>query len=158
MHLDSAIEIVPGLPEEHRASAAQLYYTAFRQKLSPIFRSDEDAIAVLEEALNSNFGITALYEGEFAGVAGIQYGGGHFVDISPAIMTRRFGRLRGWLKLIPLALMARPQREGQLLMDGIVVAPEMRGKGIGTRLLQAVMTFARDHGFREVRLDVVDTN
>jgi ribosomal protein S18 acetylase RimI-like enzyme len=34
----------------------------------------------------------------------------------------------------------------------------MRGKGIGTRLLESVFDFARTEGFSSVRLDVVDTN
>lgn len=155
---DTVITIVHGLPSEYCSAAAELYYAAFRQKLHPIIRSETAAVALLAQALNPDFGITALYGDVFAGVAGVQYGGGHFVDITPALMKQHFGLLRGWLKILPLSLMARPQQEGQLLMDGIVVAPEMRGRGVGTALLQAVMDFARERGFRDVRLDVVDTN
>ena len=43
-------------------------------------------------------------------------------------------------------------------MDGIVVAPDARGQGIGSELLRRVVAFARDSGFKQVRLDVVDTN
>ena len=39
-----------------------------------------------------------------------------------------------------------------------IVHPAMRGKGIGTRLLEAVFDFARAKGFGSVRLQVVDTN
>lgn len=152
------ISIVQGLPANYCPAAARLYYAAFRRKIHPIIRSEAAAVSLLTQALNPALGITALYDNSFAGVAGIQYGGEHFVDITPALMRRQFGLLRGGLKLLPLLLMARPQREGQLLMDGIVVVPEMRGKGVGTALLQAVFDVAREHGFQEVRLDVVDTN
>ena len=52
----------------------------------------------------------------------------------------------------------RRHRPDELLMDGIAVHAEMRGQGIGTRLLEAVLDFARSHGYNSVRLDVVDTN
>lgn len=50
------------------------------------------------------------------------------------------------------------QRKGELWIDSIVVCPSMRGKGVGTRLLQAVFELARAEGFGLVGLEVVDTN
>jgi ribosomal protein S18 acetylase RimI-like enzyme len=43
-------------------------------------------------------------------------------------------------------------------MDGIFVAAEARGRGVGTALLDAVCKEAKQRGFRQVRLDVIDTN
>ena len=43
-------------------------------------------------------------------------------------------------------------------MDGIVVHPEMRGQGIGTRLLSELNAFACQEGYNKIRLDVIDTN
>jgi len=38
------------------------------------------------------------------------------------------------------------------------VAPEARGSGVGTALLDAIVDEARRRGYAQVRLDVVDTN
>ena len=43
-------------------------------------------------------------------------------------------------------------------MDGIAVAPDMRGQGIGARLLDLITDYAADQQFETIRLDVVDTN
>ena len=43
-------------------------------------------------------------------------------------------------------------------MDGLFVAPEARGLGVGTALLDAVVDEAKRRGYTQVRLDVVDTN
>ncbi|NDJ53018.1 MAG: GNAT family N-acetyltransferase, partial [Chloroflexi bacterium] len=51
-----------------------------------------------------------------------------------------------------------PLETGTLLMDGIVVDGSMRGQGIGSRLLDAILDYARMHDYEKVRLDVVDTN
>ena len=73
-------------------------------------------------------------------------------------MRGAYGWIGGAFRYLGLALFDRKPEPGELLMDGIVVAPDARGNGIGTRLLSEVETFARDHGFLQVRLDVVDTN
>ena len=43
-------------------------------------------------------------------------------------------------------------------IECLAVAPEARGKGVGTQLLAAVYASAKKHGFEKVRLEVVDTN
>ncbi|MCG8456905.1 MAG: GNAT family N-acetyltransferase [Holophagales bacterium] len=43
-------------------------------------------------------------------------------------------------------------------MDGIAARKEMRGKGIGTKLLEELKRYAHREGFARIRLDVIDTN
>ena len=57
-----------------------------------------------------------------------------------------------------LALLERRERPDCLLMDGIAVRDDQRGAGIGTRLLEALESHARDLGKTSIRLDVIDTN
>jgi len=52
----------------------------------------------------------------------------------------------------------RQPQESELLMDGIAVEQDMRGKGIGTKLLDELKQYARENGYSRIRLDVIDTN
>ena len=43
-------------------------------------------------------------------------------------------------------------------MDGIAVDQAYRGQGIGSKLLQEIVTYAQQNGYKTVRLDVIDIN
>lgn len=159
MNMDN-IEIQHGLPAQHRRRAAEIYYEAFRRKLDPLLGAREHSLALLEMTFADypDLAIVALHQAEIVGLTGLQYGGRSLFNFKWSYFRRVFG----WLRAIPMAVLMRfahrPERPGQLPMNGIAVAPSMRGKGIGTLLLQAVFEFARANGFSTVRLEVVDTN
>jgi ribosomal protein S18 acetylase RimI-like enzyme len=74
------------------------------------------------------------------------------------VLTKHLGGLRGIRAACVFSLYERTLKSGELLMDGIVVDANARGSGIGTMLLDALVTFASDSGYTSVRLDVIDTN
>lgn len=152
------IEIRVELPDGQRAKASRLYYAAFVQKLQPIFRDAARGRAVLEDCLNGSHAIVALRDAELVGIAGFQDADGKLVDIQPTQMVRAFGFLGGWARLLALLIFRRKTQPDILLMDGIVVDTRLRGSGIGSRLLDAMIDYARRRQYRGVRLDVVDTN
>ena len=158
MQTTDQIEIRFGLPEHCRRQAAELYYEAFRQKFEPIMSSRQHGVAILEKAFDSERAVVALCQDQLAGVAGLHYRGRQFVNAGASAFAHEFGWLSGLLRFALFAVFAEREREGELLLDDIAVHSSMRGKGIGTRLLQAVFDFARAHGFGAVRLEVVDTN
>ena len=51
-----------------------------------------------------------------------------------------------------------PEREGAAGLFGMWVAPAARGRGMGDRLVEAVVDWARVAGYARVVLDVGDTN
>jgi ribosomal protein S18 acetylase RimI-like enzyme len=69
-----------------------------------------------------------------------------------------FGRGRALLCYGLSLLLVRSPDSGELLLDGIAVAPAARGQGVGRTLLTAVAAFGQQHGYRAVALDVVNTN
>ncbi|RMG87999.1 MAG: GNAT family N-acetyltransferase [Chloroflexi bacterium] len=152
------IDILNHLPDKYRQAAAETYYEAFRRKLHPIMRDDRKAIAALAADFDAERAIVALVDGEFAGIAGIKHDGRQLANLTWATMRQQFGIWGALWRFALLALLERKQEKGVLLMDGIAVRPEMRGKGVGTQLLEAVYAYAREAGFDAVRLDVVDTN
>jgi ribosomal protein S18 acetylase RimI-like enzyme len=62
------------------------------------------------------------------------------------------------LRFLASALLARRAEADALVMDGSAVAPEARGTGVGTRLLDAVAVEAARRGLGAVRLGVIDSN
>ncbi|MEM1128158.1 MAG: GNAT family N-acetyltransferase [Bacteroidota bacterium] len=155
---DSGPEITRGLPALHRAAAATLYYEAFEQKLARLLGPPDHAVAALAESLNPDMCYVATAQGRLLGLAGFQWDSEHFVDPTLSGFCRTYGLLIGPLRLGALALLGRRSESGELLMDGLVVAAQARGRGLGSRLLDAVATHARSVGSSAVRLDVVDTN
>lgn len=149
---DTPITVSPGLRSEHRADAARLYYEAFRQKLHPILRDEARGIAVIESSLNPAYAISALAGDQLVGIAGFHDKQGSLLNIRPQHMTRTFGFLRGWVKILALSIFSRAVESGVLLMDGIVVDPSQRGGGIGSLLLDAVVAHAGATGYHAVRL------
>jgi len=152
------LKIIHGLPERHRGQVAEIYYEAFCQKLEPILASQAHGTVILERSFDPEFAIVALRGAQFAGLAGVQHGGGHFLSPQMSTFVREFGWWRGLFRLALFVALDSHYDADELLIDGIVVHPAMRGQGVGTRLLQAACDRAREKGLRSVRLEVVDTN
>ena len=142
--------------EDWRAAAATLYWEAFQRKLGPIL-GNKDGPALLAD-VPSRSGRDRSRGTRLLGLAGVQYSGRAFVGITWTAMRKRYGVLRGALKLMLLAMLDRKNGPNELVMDGIVVSPTARGQGIGSQLLDAVIERAAREGMVQVRLDVVDTN
>ena len=146
-----------GLPDELRTPAIRLYYEAFSKKFAHLMTPDE-ALEILTALLNEDQVICALQDGNLAGFAGIQHGKKRLFKSSIAPFIKNLGLLRGLFAAFVLMLFGRPHKSGELLMDGICVDKNMRGQGVGTLLLQATFDFAKQHNYKTIRLDVVDTN
>ena len=148
-----------GLPETHRASAARLYDEAFGKKLSAAVRSSEKRYALLRDCLDPQYAIVAMEGDRLMGIAGFHTESGSFTGgVSSGYLFSMLGFLRGARAALLLALYDRKPEQGELLMDGIAVDRECRGKGIGGLLLDALEAFAREEGFDRLRLDVIDSN
>ena len=153
------VTIAHGLPDGQREAAAALYMEAFGPLLQPLPGVGPRVLHVLERSLDPQYAFVAIRGGQLAGLAGFQDGAGSLLDVDLRTMTRAYGLAGGSLRYLGMGLLlSRSQQPGTLLMDGIAVAPELRGQGIGTQLLEALCRHARDSGYRDVQLDVLDSN
>lgn len=151
------IQILSGIPDELRKPAIALFHEAFKNKFASLMTLDE-ALSTLPGLLNPEQVIFALQDGKLAGFAGIQHGRKRLFQLPLRPFMKHLGVFRGVYVAIVLMLFGRPYKEGELLMDGICVDKDMRGQGIGSLLLEAVIEFARQKNYRTIRLDVADTN
>lgn len=148
-----------GLPEQLRSSAVSLYDEAFGEKFSVAVRSDKNRQLLLKKCFMPKYAIVALSKDELVGIAGFHTQNGSFTSgITYAGLLSQLGFIKGnWAALI-FSLYERKPASGELVMDGIAVRPDVRGKGIGSRLLEEIANYAEGHEFDRIRLDVIDTN
>ncbi|GAB5471284.1 MAG: GNAT family N-acetyltransferase [Rhodospirillales bacterium] len=151
--------IETGFDPAQRVTAAGLYWEAFSGKLGHLMRPEPKALRFLDLALDPTFALSAVTpDGKLLGIAGYKTQTGAFVGGG----LRELAACYGWpgtLWRAPLlALLERKVEDGLLLMDGICVAPEARGRGVGSALLDAVIGQAERYDLRGVRLDVIDKN
>ncbi|TNC74198.1 GNAT family N-acetyltransferase [Rubellimicrobium roseum] len=153
------MHIVKGFAPADRPAIAALYWEAFGQKLGRALGPRDRALRFIESVLSPDHAVCAWAEdGRLLGVAGFKTAQGALVGGGYAEMARIYGRGGALWRIGALALLSRDTENARFLMDGIFVAPEARGHGVGTRLLDAIAEEARARGYAEVRLDVVDEN
>jgi ribosomal protein S18 acetylase RimI-like enzyme len=159
MNPPAAIVIEQGFPDADRDRIAALYWEAFGEKLGRAMGPRPKALQFFAGALNPGHAICARdSDGALLGVAGFKTPDGALVGGTVRDMARVYGWIGAIWRIALLAMLERDVENARFLMDGIFVAPEARGRGVGTELLAAVAAEARRRGYAEVRLDVVEGN
>ncbi|MDX2141236.1 MAG: GNAT family N-acetyltransferase [Chloroflexota bacterium] len=153
------ITVQQGFSETQRTQVAEIYVAAFERKLMPLFKTSEIAIRLVSAELYPPCSLTAADEtGRVLGVAGFQHGGKQLLNFSASAMMREFGWFSGAIRYGAAVFFERTPDKRLLQLDGIAVHSEARGMGVGTQMITALETFAIQHGYQGIRLDVVDTN
>jgi len=148
-----------GFPEAQRARAAELFWEAFSGKLGKIMRPEDKALVWIQQVLDPDFAISAVDEtGNLLGLAGFKTSKGALVGGGLDDLAASYGWAGALWRGLLLSVLERDVDPDLLLMDGIFVAGEARGRGVGTALLDAIVEEARAQGKTGVRLDVIDTN
>lgn len=152
------VDYLDYLPDDFKASASRLYFYALKEKLEPILGSDSRA----QEALASNIAtdkcIVAICNGKLVGIMGIQTNKRGFVNPSLKSMVRIYGSFGGILRMGGLAMLHHTTGADELYVDGVAVASEMRGKGIGSHLFELLEQAALAKRIKKISLEVIDTN
>lgn len=151
--------IQPGLPDGSEETAVALYWEAFGAKLGRVMGPRDKALAFIHRVLDPTHAISAVApDGTLLGVVGFKTHqsalvGGTFTD-----MQAIYGTFGATWRAVLISLLERDTENKRFLMDGIFVAPEARGQGVGTALLDAIMAEAQARGYDSLRLDVINTN
>lgn len=152
-------EIARGFPEDQRATVAALYWQGFGAKLGKLLGPAPRGAAFFARILDPAFCLTARdAAGRVIGLAGFRTSEGALAKGTWSDLAAVYGWPGALWRAPCLSLLERTLAPGTLLMDGIVVAAEARGTGLGTRLLEAICAEARERHLLRVRLDVIDTN
>ena len=153
------MKISIGIPECDRDEIAALYWEAFGEKLGFVLGPKYQALQFIRAVLRHDHGICAHDDrGRLLGIAGFKTTKGALVGGGFTDLRRVYGWVGASIRIALLAALERDTENERFLMDGLFVAPEARGQGVGTALLDAVCDEAKRRGYDEVRLDVIDTN
>lgn len=153
------LAITHGFTEAERKDVAALYDAAFGSKIGIAIPDDSKRLMVLAQAFDPSHCFVARHVGDVVGIAGFKTENGALTSaISFKLLHKWLGLLGAVRAAVILTLFERKQRPGELLMDGISVAPSARGCGIGGMLIEHLKQFSTEAGYRSIRLDVIDTN
>jgi len=153
------VEIRSGLPPTLRREAAALYWQAFGGKLGRVMGPDHRALRYLARVMREDHCLAALdRNGALLGIAGFKTPDGGFADGGPADLRAVYGVVGSLWRAGLIRLLQNEVDNERFLIDSICVAPPMRGRGIGTALLEALCAEGTRRGYPAIRLDVIDTN
>lgn len=153
------VTVILGFSEAERARAADRYWEAFGRKLGPAFSDAAVGREVVAAGLRPEQMLVAREsDGDVLGVCGFHEGARGALDLTWSRLRARLSLPATVRAMAVLGILETASRPGVLVLDGLCVAPEHRGRGIGTALLDAATDLARDRGLRAVGLSVVDAN
>lgn len=153
------MKISTGIPDHNKAEAAALYWQAFGEKLGFVMGPKYRAMQFIMRVMRSDHGICAhADDGRLLGVAGFKTAQGALVGGTFTDMRKVYGWVSASLRALLIATLERDVENKRFLMDGIFVAADARGQGVGTALLRELYAEAKRRGYQQVRLDVIDTN
>ena len=150
-----------GLEPQYFARAAELYDVAFGPKFRHVIPDRDRRVKLFAASMDGSRAFAAFADEDddvdgLLGIAGFHEDGRAFTGAGGLRELLDTLGVLGTIRAVPgLMLFERKPKPGELLMDGICVAAEARGRGVGTALLRAVQAHAGD---RPVRLDVIETN
>jgi len=134
-----------GLPECHRSGAANLYDEAFGPKFSVAVRSDQKRLYLLKDCFVAEYAIVAMTDNKLIGIAGFHTPKGSLTGgITYSDLVSRLEFFNGSRAALIFSLYERKPALGELLMDGIAVHGDFRGKGVGSKLLDEIAIYASE--------------
>ena len=152
------VSIQKGLPPELVGSASELFLSALSEKFVPILGDDEKATELVESSIIVSSCFSALEDSQLLGVLAIQTEDQNFIDPSFKDLRTHYGFWGAIVKGVALHLLQHKPKPKGLHVEGIAVVDFVRGKGVGTKLFEELMSFAETHNFEKITLEVVDTN
>lgn len=157
--MSEALTISNGFTDAERPVVAQLYWSAFGAKLGKVMGAGRRATAFFRIVADPNFALAARApDCRLLGIAGFKTPDGGLVGGSLTELAQVYGWVGALWRGLLLSTLERKLQPDVFQMDGIFVDPDARGQGVGTALLQAVLSEAEARGLRQVQLDVIDTN
>ena len=159
MTLIDKIKIIRNLPESFKIRASELVYKAFQKKINSVIKEKEKAIRIIAKSINYSAGFYAVYENSLIGMAGTQSKVNRFIKVKFSYFHEEYGFFKALIKKIYFNFDSLGTiKKDELELTALSVQKEMRGKKIGTKLINNIIIYAKNRGYNKLKLTVVDTN
>ena len=149
-----------GIPSMFKHQVSALYAEAFERKFVKVIADKHTMSRLFLENMDEGCGLCFIEDNKVMGVAGFHRGSNALLGFEMKTFTDEFGYIKGFFKCLMILLFynRKPSHEKELLMDGIVVDKDHRGRGIGTKLFGALEEYAKRCGYTQIKLDVIKEN
>lgn len=153
------IEIVQLLPNTLRNQAAKLLYESFYIKMRALIKEKDKALRLIRAATNYESGFYVILDNKLVGIAGIQNKGNKYFNVKFSDLLKEFSFFTTLPKFIrfKLEFISFP-KDNELEIVALSVQEDMRGKDIGTSIINEIIKYAKEKEFNRLSLTVVDTN
>ena len=152
------VKIVEGLEARHVDEALRVVHDAFAEKFRIGFRDADDLIRLFRDSVDTTNCLSALVDGQFAGLLTIRTDGQEFYHLNMGALFTRFSPLRALRILLNLLLLADELKGDEFVVETLAVDLAYRGRGVGTALLRKAEERARSMGKYTMSLGVVGEN
>jgi ribosomal protein S18 acetylase RimI-like enzyme len=147
------------LTDSFKNKFADIYFQAFGRKITALIRPESKAREIIINSLNYDMALYALDERKnLLGFLGFQTGYKAFIRYSYHNFREYFNPVSAFLKWIILKLSVPGLQKTEIRIDSIAVDGSLRGKGVGTALIEHFFNFAKINNYKKIYLEVVDTN
>ncbi|MFB9886912.1 GNAT family N-acetyltransferase [Balneatrix alpica] len=154
-----AIHVARGWDLSSSLLVAELYEEAFGLKFCRAIPDKNKRLNFLSKSFVPDYSFAAFSDKKLVGLAGFKVASGSLTGgIGATGLIEQLGFLGGLWACFVFSLFEREPEERELVMDGIAVDSEFRGQGIGSLLLDQIITYAKENNFESIRLDVIDSN
>jgi ribosomal protein S18 acetylase RimI-like enzyme len=147
-----------GLPENYKNSVANLFLSALGEKFIPILGENNKAKQLLELSINQANCFSIENESELLGFLAFQINKTTFLNPPLTTIISLYGVFGGILKAIGLSILRHKTESNEIYIEAVAVNELARGKGIGTKLFDAIFQLANEKGYNNITLDVIDIN
>lgn len=155
---DEGVVVTEGLAAEHVEDALRLLFGAFAKKLRIGFRDAGDFLRLFRDGVDRRACYSATADGTLLGIMALQSPGREIYQFRLGSLFRRFTPWRAALILVNMLILYSAPRKDALVVDQLAVAPEARGRGVGTKLLEASEAKGRAMGMPKMALSVISAN
>lgn len=152
------VEIREGLAAEHEAGALRILHAAFAYKLRIGLDGPDDMVRLFEGQVDRSACWTAIVDGRIAGILTRQSSSEEFYNISTRRLLATFWPLKTLRVLFNFLLLNESPPRNALYVESIAVDAEIRGLGIGGKLMAEAEARARELGLPLLALDVIGDN
>lgn len=152
------MKIIKGLPENFKHNSAELILNTLGDKFIPILGNYKKAEKLIENSFYNQNSFCAYDDSQLLGILAFQVNNLNFINPSFKQIVSAYGIIKGTLKTAALSMLTHKCKKNEIYIEAAAVSEKARGKGIGTKLFEALFKFAEENNFKTVSLQVIGTN